>query len=171
MLSIQPPKYPEIAPMVMPINSAIIATAKPMVSEMRPANKSRLKTSRPSSSVPIICSAVKPWLRTARFCSSGSYGAIHGAKITAVKRIRMVTMPSIARWCRRNRRQIIESCVSSGVSSNSRCRSSSATAIGTSNSQARKSDCGLRSRNIECEDQLPCRASPPKDWRRRPAQR
>jgi len=56
VLSILPLKYPAVIPIKSPIIEDIDAAKKPIISEVFPPSKILAKTSRPSLSVPNICS-------------------------------------------------------------------------------------------------------------------
>ena len=103
--SVRLPVYPAMSPMKVPTVIARPTATKPMLIEIRAPKTMREKTSRPSLSVPNQCAGEGPCAPSARFCASGSDGAITPAK-TAINRIAATTAaPTSAPGARRKRRQ------------------------------------------------------------------
>ena len=90
----------------------------------------RESSSRPSWSTPNQCAddgpGQQPFVISARFCSSGSYGAINGAKIATRTNIATKTKPTIAPRLWRSRRHASRQSPPVGVSSVKVCASISA---------------------------------------------
>src|SRR5579872_1866249 len=80
--------------------------ANPTTSSTRLPKISRLRTSRPNSSVPSQWRAVGPMSLSARTWCAGSYGERYGAHTATATRTPMIAPPPSARWFRRNRRHI-----------------------------------------------------------------
>ena len=91
---ILPPKYPEIAPTVVPTKTIKNIPANPMVNDDLPAQSIRVKTSRPFVSVPSQCSLDGGKLIFMRSTRTISFVVIQGAKndrmITIIKNMRLI---------------------------------------------------------------------------------
>ncbi len=91
-LSTQPPKKPAIPPSTAPMIMAAMTRMTASGSVIRAPNRTREKTSRPSSSVPNQCAQDGP-ARIANFCASGFCGAITGAKMPITAQDPMMISP------------------------------------------------------------------------------
>src|SRR5215470_3323817 len=103
--STQRPTKPARRPHSEPATAASAVAARPTTSEMRAPKRSRLKRSRPNSSVPRGCPTVKMGAsRRAVSMASGSRGASHGATRASTAITSTRARPKSAAALRRNMR-------------------------------------------------------------------
>ena len=76
--------YPATAPITTPSTTLVTAEMRPMASETRAPNRTRVSTSRPSSSVPNQCVGEGNPRRWARSITSNPNGATTGASRAAM---------------------------------------------------------------------------------------
>ena len=93
--SSQPPKKPEMAPMIVPTMTEATITIAATGNEMRAPHNARVNTSRPSASVPIRCVQLGDSSRASP-CSSGSYGVHSGRVIATITHAASIANPAIA---------------------------------------------------------------------------
>ena len=89
------PKYPAIAPSTEPMIAEETTRMSASGSESRAPKRVRLRTSRPSVSVPNQCAPLGGFSR-GKACESGSKGAIRGTKIAMRNHSTMIVMPTMA---------------------------------------------------------------------------
>ena len=106
--STKPAKKPAMAPRVEPIIIATATRSAAKGSERRAPYRTRLNTSRPSSSVPNKYTCDGAALRGAN-CRFGGYGASSGAKMAIRIQATMMVMPMIARGWRQGGRSAARS--------------------------------------------------------------
>src|SRR5215475_15603189 len=103
--STQRPTKPARSPHSDPATAASAVAASPTTSEMRAPKRSRLRRSRPNSSVPSGCPGVKMGAsRRAVSMASGSRGASHGARTASTAITATRARPKSAALLRRNMR-------------------------------------------------------------------
>ncbi len=95
-LSTAPRKKPAMRPSGMAKTAASATISNAARSEIRAPQISRLRMSRPRSSVPSQCAAEGPALMALMSWTSGECGATQGAKMAATMTIRRKSRPAMA---------------------------------------------------------------------------